>query len=276
MNLNDLNKLIDQQSNTDRMPALFVGHGTPMNAIESNEFTDSWKNIGEKLPTPKAIICISAHWETNGSYVTAMERPKTIHDFGGFPADLYRVEYPAEGNPILADEVQQEITYTSIGLDHSWGLDHGTWSVVKHIYPEANIPIIQLSIDYSKGAEYHYNLAKQLAYFRDKGVLIIGSGNIIHNLRMARAVNGDFNTEIAYDWALEMREEVNKKIVDGDHKSLIDYQHLNKHWQLAIPTTDHYNPLLYILGLQQKNEEVILFNDKVVGGSLSMTSVIIS
>ena len=182
--ISKLNQLIQDLDNSDPMPLFFFGHGSPMNAIESNQFTRKWNEIGSNLPKPKAIICISAHWETKGSYVTAMEYPKTIHDFGGFPDELYRVQYPAPGSPELAQNVINHVTNTTIGSDLNWGLDHGCWSVVKHLYPKADIPIIQLSIDYTKDVEYHYRLAKELSALRSKGILIIGSGNIVHNLRI--------------------------------------------------------------------------------------------
>lgn len=204
--------------------------------------------------------------------ITAMEKPKTIHDFGGFPKELFEVQYPAKGSPELALETSKLITSTAVGLDHDWGLDHGTWTVVRHMYPKADIPVLQLSIDYSQPSQYHYNLAKELASLRKKGVLIIGSGNMVHNLRMV-AWDKLNEPDFGYDWALDINRVFKDKIVSGDVKSLIDYQQLGNAAKLAIPTPDHYYPLLYILGLQQKNDAVDFFNDKAVGGSLTMTSV---
>ncbi|WP_366926835.1 4,5-DOPA dioxygenase extradiol [Flavobacterium sp.] len=255
-----------------KMPVLFIGHGSPMNAIEDNEFSKRWQQMGQEIPKPKAVIVVSAHWLTQGTAITAMSQPKTIHDFGGFPQALFDVQYPAPGDPNLANEIQKMVTNPSLVLDHEWGLDHGTWSVVKHMYPNADIPILQLSIDYHKPAMYHYELAKQLLSLRKKGVLIIGSGNMVHNLRMV-AWNKLNEPEYGYDWALEMNTIFKQKISTGNHLDLIAYNKLNKSASLAIPTPDHYYPLLYILALQTNTDEVVFFNDKAVGGSLTMTSV---
>ena len=252
-------------------PVLFVGHGSPMNAIETNEFTRQWKQLGDTLEPPTAILCVSAHWLTNGTFVTAMEMPKTIHDFGGFPQELFAVDYPAPGMPSLAEDIQHHITSTRVGLDKEWGLDHGTWSVVKHIYPQANIPVVQLSIDYFKPPEYHYNLAKHLLDLRKKGVLIIGSGNMVHNLKMI-AWNKIEET-FGFDWALEINNVFKSKILDGNHLDLIRYQQLHKEIAKAIPTPDHYYPLLYALALQTPQDDIQFFNDKPVAGSLTMTSL---
>ena len=255
----------------EKMPVLFIGHGSPMNAIEQNEFTRTWQSLGKELPKPKAILCVSAHWLTRGTHVTAMPKPRTIHDFGGFPKALFDVEYPASGNPALAKEVADNITSTTVGLDtHEWGFDHGSWSVVKPMYPDADIPLLQLSIDYHKPPQYHYDLAKELAFLRKKGVLIVGSGNMVHNLGMATWQN--LNSP-GFDWAIEMNDIFKKNINDGNHKPLIDYRSLGKIADLAIPTPDHYYPLLYSLALQEKDEKVSIFNDKAVAGSLTMTSV---
>ena len=255
-----------------KMPVLFIGHGSPMNAIEDNEFSQRWQQMGKEIPTPKAVVVISAHWLTKGTLVTAMPNPKTIHDFGGFPQALFDVQYPAPGSPELATEIQKLITNPAVELDHDWGLDHGTWSVVKHMYPDADIPVLQLSIDYYKPAAYHYELAKQLLSLRKKGVLIIGSGNMVHNLRMV-AWDKLNEPEYGYDWALEMNDIFKNKISNGFHKELIQYEKLNKAATLAIPHPDHYYPLLYILALQTDSDKVEFFNDKAVGGSLTMTSV---
>ena len=254
------------------MPVLFIGHGSPMNAIEDNIFSKRWQQMGKEIPTPKAVVVVSAHWLTKGTMVTAMPNPKTIHDFGGFPQALFDVQYPAPGSPELATEIQKLITNPAVELDHDWGLDHGTWSVVKHMYPDADIPVLQLSIDYYKPAAYHYELAKQLLSLRKKGVLIIGSGNMVHNLRMV-AWDKLNEPEYGFDWALEMNDIFKNKISNGFHKELIQYEKLHKASTLAIPTPDHYYPLLYILALQIDNDKVEFFNDKAVGGSLTMTSV---
>ena len=256
----------------EKMPVLFIGHGSPMNAIEDNEFSQRWHQMGKEIPTPKAVVVVSAHWLTKGTLVTAMSNPKTIHDFGGFPQALFEVQYPAPGSPELASEIQKLITNPAVELDHDWGLDHGTWSVVKHMYPDADIPVLQLSIDYYKPAAYHYELAKQLLSLRKKGVLILGSGNMVHNLRMV-AWDKLNEPEYGFDWALEMNNIFKNKISNGFHKELIQYEKLNKSATLAIPSPDHYYPLLYILALQTDNDKVEFFNDKAVGGSLTMTSV---
>lgn len=254
------------------MPVLFIGHGSPMNGIENNEFSLQWEKTAKELPIPKAVLVVSAHWLTNGTYITAMDQPKTIHDFGGFPQELFDVQYPAPGNSQLALETKELITSTNVGLNHDWGLDHGAWTVVRRMYPDATIPVLQLSIDYSKPASYHYNLAKELVALRKKGVLIIGSGNMVHNLRMVAWDKLD-KPGFGYDWAIEMHELFKKKIADGDHQALINYETLSKSVKLAIPTPDHYYPLIYTLGLQNKNEQPFFFNDKLVAGSLNMTSV---
>ena len=256
----------------EKMPVLFIGHGSPMNAIEDNIFSKRWQQMGKEIPTPKAVVVVSAHWLTKGTMVTAMPNPKTIHDFGGFPQALFDVQYPAPGSPELATEIQKLITNPAVELDHDWGLDHGTWSIVKHMYPDADIPVLQLSIDYYKPAAYHYELAKQLLSLRKKGVLIIGSGNMVHNLRMV-AWDKLNEPEYGFDWALEMNNVFKNKISNGFHKELIQYEKLHKAATLAIPTPDHYYPLLYILALQTDNDKVEFFNDKAVGGSLTMTSV---
>ena len=269
MNLNKFKILTDPFENTDTFPVLFVGHGSPMNAIEQNEFTNGWQNVSRNLPKPAAILCISAHWETKGTFVTAMEKPSTIHDFGGFPQQLFDVQYPAPGSPELAAETQNLIEKTAVGLDNSWGLDHGAWSVIKHFFPEADVPVIQLSLDYRQYAQYHYDLGKQLAALRNKGILIVGSGNMVHNLRMVDWHKPD----TGYDWALEANAKFKKLILSNDHKQLINYQNLGREIELSVPSPDHYLPLLYTLALKTDKEEVSFFNDKSVMGSISMTSV---
>lgn len=272
MKLKELNKITEQFDKTDKMPVLFLGHGSPMNAIEENEFVQGFRKVGKEIPKPIAVLVVSAHWETKGTFVTAMEKPKTIHDLGGFPKELYEVQYPAPGNPELAKEVKSKVKKTEVGLDVNWGLDHGAWSVVKHLYPKADVPVIQMSLDYSQPAQYHYELAKELSSLRKKGVLIVGSGNMVHNLRMVdwRRLN---EINYSYDWASEASDKMKKFILSGDQNQLINYQAQGKEFSLAIPTPEHYLPLLYALALKEKNEEISLFNDKAVGGSLTMTSV---
>ena len=274
MKLNALNRITETFGSTEKMPVLFLGHGSPMNAIEDNEFTKGWKEIGKTLPKPNAILCVSAHWETRGTFITAMEKPTTIHDFGGFPQALFDVQYPAPGSPELARETKNLITKTEVGLDDKWGLDHGAWSVIKHLYPNADIPVIQISLDYYQSPQYHYELAKELSSLRKKGVLIIGSGNMVHNL--GKAVWEKIKEpEYGFDWAIEASEKMKKYIISNDHKSLINYKSQGKAFDLAIPTPDHYLPLLYTLALKEDNEKVSLFNDKAIMGSLTMTSLII-
>ena len=273
MTLGSLNTLANSLERTaQKMSVLFIGHGSPMNGIETNKFSQTWLKLAKEIPVPKAVLCISAHWLTKGTHVTAMVKPKTIHDFGGFPQALFDVQYPAPGNPELAAETKKIISSTDVGLDHDWGLDHGTWSVVRQMYPLANIPVLQLSIDYNRPAQYHYDLAKQLSSLRKKGVLIIGSGNMVHNLGMV-----DFSrlneTDYGFDWAIEMNQKFKTKILNRDHASLIDWKSMGKAAELAIPTPDHYYPLIYTLALQDKNESAVFFNDNAVGGSLTMTSV---
>jgi 4,5-DOPA dioxygenase extradiol len=272
MTIHSFNQSMHRLPNSDRMPVLFLGHGSPMNAIEENQFVQGFRNIATNLPKPNAIICISAHWYTNGTFVTAMENPPTIHDFGGFPKELYDVQYPAKGSPDLAQETKQIITKASVALDTVWGLDHGAWSVIKHLYPNADVPVIQLSIDYSKPPQFHYELAKELDALRNKGVLIVGSGNIIHNLRMVDFANLD-KDNYGYDWAIEARTVLNNAIINNDIATLLNYQKTGTAIRNAIPTPEHFLPLLYTLGLKSKNEEIELFNDKLLGGSLSMTSL---
>ncbi|MBK8501562.1 MAG: 4,5-DOPA dioxygenase extradiol [Saprospiraceae bacterium] len=253
-----------------KMPVLFLGHGSPMNAIEENEFVKGFRKIGEALPKPRAILCISAHWETQGTYVTAMALPKTIHDFGGFPQALFAVQYPAPGNPELAKKVKNIITKTEVNLDERWGLDHGAWSVIKHLYPAADIPVIEMSLDYRQPAQYHYELAKELAILRKKGVLIIGSGNMVHNLRMVDWSH--LNAPgFGYDWAIETNEKMKDLIRHGYHQALIDYQAQGKPFQLAIPTLEHYLPLLYVLALKEEGENLTIFNDELIGGSIDVS-----
>lgn len=273
--LKDLEKLAEGLAYTSRMPVIFVGHGNPMNAIEENEFVQGFREIAASIEKPKAILCISAHYYTRGTRVTISKAPPTIHDFGGFPKELYDVQYPAPGYPDLAKETVDLLSPTEVILDEEWGLDHGAWTVIKHFYPEADVPVIELSIDYTKHASYHYDLAARLSSLRDKGILIIGSGNIIHNLKLVDFQNIN-NVGYGYDWAQEVREKSNQLLLDGNFKALINYPDLGAAFQLAIPTPDHYLPLIYTLGLHRSGEEVCLFNDELLAGSLSMTGVKIS
>jgi 4,5-DOPA dioxygenase extradiol len=254
------------------MPVLFIGHGSPMNGVEDTEFSRRWTQMAKEISTPKAVLVVSAHWFTKGTKITAMDFPKTIHDFGGFPKELFEVQYPAPGNPVLAKETAELLHSAHVELDHDWGLDHGTWTIVRHMYPNANIPVLQLSIDYTKGPQYHYDLAKELYALRKKGVLIIGSGNMVHNLRMA-AWDRLNDQQYGYDWALQMNDKFKQLINDGDYQPLINYRDMGKDALLAIPTPEHYLPLMYTLGLKGSKDGVSFFNDKTVAGSLTMTSV---
>ncbi len=277
MKLSALEQVTSSFEETSLMPVLFVGHGSPMNAIEDNPFSREMKAIGKKLPKPKAILMISAHWETKGTYVTAAEKPETIHDFGGFPKELFDTQYPAPGSKWLAEETQKTVTSTSVGLDHKWGFDHGCWSVTKNLYPNADVPIIQLSLDYTRDAQYHYDLAKQLFSLRKKGVLIIGSGNMVHNFGYVAMKPGsqDFNEPFGHAWALEANDTFKKLITANDFKSLINYKTYSSALKLSAPTPEHYLPMLYSIALRDKTDHLSFFNDAAVGGSFSMTSVVL-
>lgn len=272
MKLNELDKMTSPFNSTDQMPVLFLGHGSPMNAIEENEFVAGFREIGKTLPKPNAILCVSAHWETRGTFVTAMEKPRTIHDFGGFPRELYEQQYPAPGSPELARETKELIRKTELGLDEKWGLDHGAWTVLKHLYPQADVPVIQMSLDFYQSPAYHYELARELTSLRKRGILIVGSGNMVHNLRMLAwdKLNAD---GFAFEWATEASEKMKELIRSGDHQPLIHYQSLGKAFELSIPTPEHYLPMLYALALKEENEKLSFFNDKAVAGSLTMTSL---
>ncbi len=272
MKVNELNKITTNFDSTERMPVLFLGHGSPMNAIEENEFVAGFREIEKTIPRPNAVLCISAHWETKGTFVTAMQNPKTIHDFGGFSRELFEVQYPAPGSPELAGEVKKLVSKTDIGLDEKWGLDHGAWSVIRHLYPEADVPVIELSLDYYIKPEQHFELARELVSLREKGILIIGSGNMIHNLGMV-AWNRLNDDEYGYDWAIEANTRMRQYILDGDHQSLIKFRSQGKAFDLAIPTPEHFLPLLYSLAMKQNKEEIKVFNDKVIAGSLNMMSI---
>jgi 4,5-DOPA dioxygenase extradiol len=254
------------------MPVLFLGHGSPMNAIEENIFVQGFRKTAENLPVPQVILCISAHWYTKGTLITGQEFPPTIHDFGGFPKSLYEVEYPAPGQPQFAEELKELIKPTIASLDDHWGFDHGAWSVIKHLYPKANIPMIQMSIDHQLSPAQHLELARQLKTLRNKGVLVVGSGNIIHNLGL---VNFSKINEVGfgYDWAKEAHALFNQWIHDRNLKELTGISHGNQSIQLSIPTQEHYLPLLYTIGMTEESESPQLFNDHLLAGSLSMTSV---
>jgi 4,5-DOPA dioxygenase extradiol len=275
MKLNALYKSSNSLENTETMPVLFLGHGSPMNAIEENEFVQGFRTVGNTIQRPKAILCISAHWETKGTYVTAMEMPKTIHDFGGFPQELFEVQYPAPGSPELAMETKNMVSSRQLELDHSWGLDHGAWSVIKHLYPSADVPVIQMSLDYNMSPSSHYELAKELALLRKKGILIIGSGNMVHNLGVLDW-NRNQTDDYAFDWAKEAKESLKSSIVNKDHQSLINYKQGGIAINKAIPTPEHFLPLIYSLALQSSKDDISIFNDKSVLGSIAMTSVMIS
>lgn len=275
MNLQAFNSFTSALKPSAKMPVLFVGHGSPMNAIESNEFTKKWQQVGASLPKPQAILCISAHWETEGTFVTAMAKPKTIHDFGGFPQALFDVQYPASGSLDLAKNTREMIKQTTVGLDETWGLDHGCWSILKPMFPNADIPVVQMSLDYRKDAAYHYNLGKELQQLRHKGVLIIGSGNIVHNLGLINWQKMN-EPEYGFDWALEAKAQINALIMSGNYQKLTQYKSLGKSVTMAVPSPDHFLPLLYTLALKTEKDQLSLFNDKALMGSITMTSVLIN
>ena len=254
----------------DEMPVIFFGHGNPMNAISENGYTEAWRRIGSETPTPKAILSISAHWFVPGTGVTATTAPRTIHDFGGFPLELHQVQYPAPGDPQLARRVQTLLAPLDVKPDDSWGLDHGTWSVLRHVYPGADIPIVQLSVDETRPAGFHYEIGRQLAPLREEGVLIVGSGNLVHNLR-TYAWGG--HLQDPYDWAIRFEDVAKELILSGAHKMLVDYEALGPDAALSIPTPDHYLPLLYVLGAAQEREAVRFPVEGVDGGSISMLAV---
>lgn len=271
MQLKELQSITHSPAGTAAMPVLFLGHGSPMNAIEENEFVAGFRNIAKKIPKPAAILCISAHWETRGTRLTASPLPQTIHDFSGFPKALFEVQYPAKGSPGLANQTKALITKTEIGLDDQWGLDHGAWSVLKHLYPDADVPVVQMSLDTGRDPQYHYELAQQIKSLRQKGILIIGSGNMVHNL--GKVAWNRLNEKFGFDWALEAAGKMKQFVLEGNHKELIRFRSQGRAFDLAIPTPEHYLPLLYCLALQDKNEKAELFNDKAVAGALTMTSV---
>lgn len=257
----------------ETMPVIFMGHGNPMNALQINDFTKAWANIGTKIPRPKAVLSISAHWYVPRTAITAMPTPRTIHDFGGFPQNLYQVTYPAPGDPILANRIQALLSPHSVNLDYQWGLDHGTWSVFCHIYPKADIPIVQLSIDRTKSAAFHYEIGRELFPLRKEGMLIIGSGNLVHNLSAY-----DWSRQLGkpFDWAVRFEERVRELLLAGDDDQLINYKTLGNDAMLSIPTPDHYLPLLYVIACRKDGEKLSFPVEGIDGGSISMLSVQIS
>ncbi|MCX6141201.1 MAG: 4,5-DOPA dioxygenase extradiol [Candidatus Kapabacteria bacterium] len=267
-NLKNLAKTFSGAPSTPRMPVMFVGHGNPMNAITDNTFARVWEKFGRELPMPKAIVCVSAHWQSRGTKVTAMEHPKTIHDFGGFPDELFAVQYPAPGSPTFANEIAK-LTKKTIEFDHEWGLDHGTWSVLVRMYPAATIPVLQLSLDVHLTPQQHSELAKDLSLLRNRGVLIVGSGNIVHNLRRMNMEGAPF------DWAVEFDATSKRLIESRDITSLANYPSLGTAAQMAIPTDEHYLPMIYALSMAEKNESLTFFNEQIDLGSVSMRSFVV-
>lgn len=253
---------------TQLMPALFIGHGNPMNAIEESIYSAAWREAAAAIPRPKAILCISAHWETDGTLITAMTQPRTIHDFYGFPDALFQVQYPAPGAPELAERVRGMVKGTTVELDQDWGLDHGAWSVLRRMYPEADIPVVQLSLSRAEQPRFHYDLGAELATLRSEGVLIVGSGNVVHNLRLLQWHAGE-----PYPWASKFDQQVAELITSSQYDRLVDYQTLGEAARLSIPTNEHYLPLLYVLALQQPGEPVSFFAEGIPLGSISMRSV---
>ena len=266
IDLKSFGNVMNENSSTSKMPVLFIGHGNPMNALYDNPFTRSLNKLGKEIPKPKAVLVVSAHWLTHGTFVHSSPAPKTIHDFGGFPKELFAVEYHAPGSPEMAKQTKENIHSTTVHLDTDWGLDHGAWTILKHIYPLADVPVFQLSIDANKPTQYHYDLAKQLASLRNKGVLIIGSGNIVHNLGR---VSWEDSTA-KYDWSIEFDEKVKSYLTNHQHQELIDYEKMGNAALLSVPTNDHYLPMIYAIALQEKNEQIIQTYESIEMGSISM------
>lgn len=255
---------------TPRLPAIFFGHGNPMNAIQTNSYTEAWSRMGRALPRPRAIVCISAHWYRAATLVTAMAQPRTIHDFGGFPHELFAYEYPAKGDPALASRIEQLLAPVDARLDDQWGLDHGTWSVLAHVYPDADVPVVQVSIDETQPAAFHYKVGRLLAPLRDEGVLLIGSGNLVHNLH---AYAWGRHPAEPFDWAVRFEDTARRLMSSGDFAPLVEYESLGRDATLSAPTPDHYLPLLYILGAAHPGEAVSFPVEGVDGGSISMLTV---
>jgi 4,5-DOPA dioxygenase extradiol len=254
----------------ETMPAIFFGHGNPMNAVLNNSYTAGWRRIGEQTPKPKAILSISAHWFVPETAVTISPAPRTIHDFGGFPQELYHVQYPAPGDPELARRVQQMLAPLAVKLDNAWGLDHGTWSVLRHVYPDADVPVVQLSIDKTQPAAWHFELGKKLAPLRDERILIMGSGNLVHNLH---AYAWGRRMPDPYDWAVHFEAKAKEMMLAGDYKTLVEYEKLGREAMLSIPTPDHYLPLLYVLAASRQRDVITFPVEGVDGGSVSMLTV---
>lgn len=255
---------------TELMPALFIGHGNPMNAISKNAYTDGWAALGRSLPRPRAVLAVSAHWYIPGCAVTVNAVPRTIHDFGGFPRELYEVQYPAPGSPELAWRIRDLLAPLAVALDESWGIDHGTWSVLTHLFPNADIPVVQLSIDKRQPPRFHHDLGKRLGSLREEGILIICSGNLVHNLHTYAW--GEKGVQ-AFDWAARFEQRVRELLLSGDDAPIINYESLGPDAMLSVPTPDHYLPLLYVLGLRRDNEQVSFPVQGVDGGSISMLTV---
>lgn len=269
MSEHSIPNLAGMQFDAELMPILLVGHGSPMNALEDNTFSRNWRELGRRLPAPKAVLCVSAHWLTRGTGVTAVAQPRTIHDFWGFPEALNTYRYPAPGDPALAREIADLITGTEVTLDEDWGLDHGTWVVLTHIFPAAEIPVLQLSIDPRQPPEYHYALGQELAALRERGVLVVGSGNIVHNLgRM------DLSARRGYDWAIGFDTAIAARLLQRDHQAIVDYPALGRMAELSVPTNDHYLPLLYVAGASRPQDRVTFFSEEIVYGSVSMRCVL--
>jgi 4,5-DOPA dioxygenase extradiol len=252
------------------MPAIFFGHGNPMNAVERNAYSKGWADIGKTIDRPNAVLCVSAHWYGPGSFVTAMPSPRTIHDFGGFPEELYQIKYPAPGSPTLARRVKELLAPVSVELDQSWGLDHGTWAVLVHVFPGADIPVIQLSIDATQPPTFHYEMGKRLAVLRERGILVIGSGNIVHNLSMYAWGKSGVQP---FDWAMRFEKKIKELLVRGDDAQVVAYKKLGPDAILSVPTPDHYLPLLYVLGLRKAKERISFPVEGIEGGSVSMLAV---
>jgi len=263
-------KCYNQTIMTNRLPTIFFGHGNPLNALQKNSYTESWSAIGQSIEKPRAVLCISAHWYVPGTAVTAMPRPHTIHDFGGFPQELYEIQYPAPGSADLARQVQKLLAPASVVLDQTWGLDHGTWSVLCHVFPEADVPVVQLSIDETQPPDFHYELGKRLGRLRDEGILVIGSGNLVHNLHTYAWGRHDVEP---FDWAVRFEQRAKELLTSGDASPLIDYESLGRDALLSVPTPDHYLPLLYVLGARKSDDEISFPVSGFDGGSVSMLSV---
>jgi 4,5-DOPA dioxygenase extradiol len=266
----DTHSLESLQFSPELMPVLFVGHGSPMNAIEDNAFSRNWQELGPRLPAPEAILCVSAHWLTRGTAVTAMAQPRTIHDFWGFPEVLNTYRYPAPGDPVLARSIAGLIVGTEVTLDEGWGLDHGTWVVLTHMFPAAQIPVLQLSIDPRQPARFHYALGEELRELRERGVLLVGSGNIVHNLGLM-----DISADRGYDWAIAFDAAIARQLVQHDHRGIVDYEALGKIAQLSVPTNDHYLPLVYVVGASRPQDRIAFYSEQIVYGSVSMRCVLL-